>query len=165
MAPVSTISQIAGLIGWLAICFTTGAIGAAASLQAGSFYAELVRPEWAPPASVFGPVWTVLYALMGVAAWLVWRDRGFRHARIALSLFMAQLFVNALWSWLFFAWYQGALAFLDIVFLFAFIVATLAAFWRIRALAGALLIPYLLWVTFAAALNYSLWRLNPSLLA
>lgn len=156
--------QIVGLVAWLAASFVAAAIGAAASVQAGSFYAQLVRPEWAPPGSVFGPVWTVLYALMGIAAWLVWRVGGFRAAGTALTLFLVQLGFNALWSWLFFGWQRGALAFADVVLLCALVVATLAGFWRIRRLAGALLVPYLLWISFAAALNYSVWQLNPQLL-
>ena len=156
--------QIIGFIAWLAIGFTAAAIGSVASMQSGEFYAELVRPEWAPPASVFGPVWTVLYALMSIAAWLVWRVGGFRAARMALTLFLVQLAFNALWSWLFFAWQLGVLAFVNIVVLWLLIVATLVAFWRVRPLAGALLIPYLLWVSFASALNYSVWQLNPQIL-
>lgn len=153
-----------GLAGWLIVSFIAAAIGARASIQAGSFYSELARPDWAPPASVFGPVWTVLYVLMGIAAWLVWRDGGFRAARFALTLFLAQLAVNALWTWLFFGWHRGALAFADILLLWTLIVATLLTFWRIRPLAGALLVPYLLWVTFAVTLNYAVWQLNPQAL-
>lgn len=156
--------QIVGLIAWLVVSFIAAGIGGAASVQAGPFYSQLVRPDWAPPASIFGPVWTVLYALMGIAAWLVWRVGGFRAANGALTLFLVQLAFNALWSWLFFRWHQGALAFADILLLLALIVATLIAFWRISRLAGALLIPYLLWVTFASALNYSVWQLNPQFL-
>ena len=157
-------TQIIGLVVWLAISFVAAAIGSAASLQPGSFYTQLVRPDWAPPPDLFGPVWTVLYALMGIAAWLVWRIRGFRAARTALTLFLVQLALNALWSWLFFGWRQGAFSFGDIVLLWVLIVATIIAFWRIRTLAGALLIPYLLWVSFATALNYSIWQLNPQIL-
>ncbi len=156
--------QVLGLVGWLLVSFAAAAIGSAASIQAGDFYAQLVRPEGAPPASVFGPVWTVLYALMGIAAWLVWRIDGFRGARTALTLFLVQLAVNALWSWLFFAWHLGALSFVDIVLLWALIVATMIAFWRISPLAGVLLIPYLLWVSFASVLNYYMWQLNPQIL-
>ena len=117
--------------------------------------------------SVTGDFWArlrVLYALMAIAAWLVWRVGGFRTARFALTLFLVQLALNALWSWLFFAWQRGALAFADILVLWAAIVATLIAFWRIRPLAGALLVPYLLWVSFASALNFSIWQLNPRIL-
>jgi tryptophan-rich sensory protein len=101
---------------------------------------------------------------MGIAAWLVWKVGGFRTARSALTLFLVQLALNALWSWLFFGWHHGAFAFVDILLLWALIVATLISFWRIRPLAGALLAPYLLWVSFASALNYSVWQLNPQIL-
>jgi benzodiazapine receptor len=153
-----------GLAGWLAVTFIAAAAGSVASTQAPDFYAQLVRPSWAPPASLFGPVWSVLYTLMAVAAWLVWRVGGFAGARTALTLYLVQLVFNALWTWFFFAWQRGGLAFADIVLNALLVAATLAAFWRIRPLAGALLIPYLLWVTFAAALNYTIWQLNPQLL-
>ena len=100
----------------------------------------------------------------GFASWLVWRTAGFRGARGALTLYVAQLVPNALWSWLFFAWNLGAVAFADILLLWVLIVLTTIAFWRVRPAAGWLLIPYLLWVTFAAALNYTLWQLNPQIL-
>ena len=163
MTQFSKNKQLIGLVAWLAVSFIAAAVGSAASIRAASFYTELVQPGWAPPPAIFGPVWTVLYALMGVAAWLVWRVGGFRAAGTALSLFMAQLVVNALWSWLFFGWQRGALAFADIVLLWLLVVATLIAFWRVRPLAGVLLIPYLLWVSFATALNYSVWQLNPQI--
>lgn len=156
--------QILGLIGWLILCYLVAGIGGVASINAGSFYAQLVRPEWAPPGSLFGPVWTALYTLMAIAAWLVWRQRGFRHARPALILFLVQLAVNGLWSWLFFAWQLGALSFIDILLLLVLINLTIVSFWRIKPLAAMLLVPYLLWVSFAAVLNYSIWQLNPQLL-
>ena len=156
--------QVLGLVVWLIVSFSAAAVGAVASIQARSFYSQLVQPDWAPPAGVFGPAWTALYTLMGIAAWLVWRCGGFRPNQQALSLFLLQLVFNALWSWLFFAWYLGVLAFADIMVLWVLIVATMVSFWRVRPLAGALLIPYLLWVSFAAVLNYSLWQLNPQVL-
>ena len=156
--------QIAGLVGWLVVVFIAAAIGAAASVRAGPFYTQLVRPGWSPPPSVFGPVWTVLYALMGIAAWLVWRIGGFSAAKPALAFFLVQLALNAVWSWLFFGWHLGALAFADILMLLALIIPTVISFWRIRPLAGALLVPYLLWVSFASALNYAVWQLNPQIL-
>ena len=156
--------QLLGLIGWLFLSFAASAVGAAASIQAQSFYGQLVQPAWAPPPWVFGPVWTVLFALMAIAAWLVWRNGGLRSHRLALSLFLVQLVLNALWSWLFFTWHNGALAFADIILLWALILATLLSFWRVRPLAGVLLVPYLLWVSFAAVLNYALWQLNPQIL-
>lgn len=156
--------QIFGLAAWLIVSFIAAAVGSAASIEEGSFYTKLLRPDWAPQPTIFGPVWTVLYVLMGIAAWLVWRVGGFRAARPALTLFLVQLALNALWSWLFFGWHNGALAFADILLLWALIVATLISFWRIRPLAGALLVPHLLWVSFASALNYAVWRLNPQVL-
>jgi translocator protein len=158
-------NQIVGLAAWLAVTFLAAAVGAAASIDAGEFYRQLARPEWAPPAAVFGPAWSVLYALMGIAAWLVWRTRGFANARTALVLYLVQLGFNALWTWLFFAWQLGALAFAEIVVLWVLIVATIVAFWRVRPLAGALLLPYLLWVSFAAALSFSIWQMNPEVMS
>jgi tryptophan-rich sensory protein len=165
MASFSPLAQGLGLAGWLVVSFIAAALGVAASVQASSFYTQLARPDWAPPPAVFGPVWTALYALMGIAAWLVWRHSGFAAAEAALILFLVQLAFNALWSWLFFAWHRGALAFADIVVLWALILATMILFWRLSPLASALLIPYLLWVSFATALNYSVWQLNPRVLA
>lgn len=156
--------QVVGLVVWLAVSFVAAAVGGVASIKAGAFYTQLARPEWAPPPDLFGPVWTVLYVLMGIAAWLVWRAGGFQAARAALALFLVQLSVNALWSWLFFAWHLGALAFAEAILLWVFVAATIAAFWRIRPLAGALLVPYLLWVSFATPLSYSVWQLNPQVL-
>ncbi len=164
MTRVPIFKQIPGIVGWLVIAFIAAALGGAGSINASPFYEQLLLPEWAPPSSLFGPVWTVLYALMGISAWLVWRVDGFLAARGALTLFLIQLALNALWSWLFFAWQLGGLAFADILLLWVLIVATLIAFWRVRALAGALLVPYLLWVSFATALNYTIWQLNPQIL-
>ena len=164
MTSQTTQRQILGLVGWFVVSFAASAIGAVASIQAESFYSQLVQPSWAPPSAIFGPVWTVLYVLMAIAAWLVWRFGGFRANPTALSLFGVQLALNALWSWLFFAWHRGAWAFADIVVLWVLIVATLVSFWRVRPLAGSLIIPYLLWVSFASALNYSVWQLNPQIL-
>jgi tryptophan-rich sensory protein len=101
--------------------------------------------------------------MMAIAAWQVWRSGGFSANRTALVLFFVQLALNALWSWLFFAWAYGALAFAEVVLLWIFIAATLIAFWRVSRLAGLLLVPYLLWVSFASALNYSLLQLNPQM--
>ena len=164
MSPRSAMSQTAALAGWLALVFVAAAIGAAASIDASTFYAQLVRPSWAPPASVFGPVWSVLYAMMGIAAWLVWREHGTQQRRLALTLFLVQLCANALWSWLFFGWHLGALAFADVLVLLVLIAVTTAVFWRIKRLAGVLMLPYLAWVCFASALTWSVWQRNPQAL-
>jgi len=156
--------QTLGLLGWASLSFTAAALGAIATADARAFYAGLAQPSWAPPAWLFGPVWSVLYALMAASAWLVWRDRGFAGARTALVLFLVQLSANALWSWLFFAWRQGGLAFAEVVLLCSLIVATIVAFHRISRLAAILLYPYLAWCAFASALTLSIWRLNPGVL-
>ena len=160
--PRSVSRQAVGLLLWLLAAFAAGAVGAIASVDAASFYAQLSKPSWAPPAGVFGPVWSTLYALMGVAAWLVWRSPVARG--VALGLFGAQLAANALWSWLFFAWHRGALAAVEVLVLLALIVATIVAFWRISRLAALLLVPYVLWVGFASVLTWTVWRSNPGVL-
>ncbi len=164
MSPFTKQKQTLGFIAWIAVSFTASVFGALASIQAKSFYSQLAQPHWAPPPEVFGPVWTTLYTLMGISAWLVWRLGGIRHAQRGLTFFILQLALNSLWSWLFFAWHLGALAFVEVIILWITILATLIYFWRMRPLAGVLLIPYLFWVGFAAALNYSLWQLNPQVL-
>jgi tryptophan-rich sensory protein len=162
MTPRSLSSQLVGLLGWLLAAFAAGAVGAIASVDAASFYGQLSKPSWAPPAGIFGPVWSALYVLMGLAAWLAWRPPGPKG--LALGLFGAQLAANALWSWLFFAWHRGALAALEVLVLLALIMATVAVFWGISRLAALLLVPYLLWVSFASALTWAVWQSNPGLL-
>lgn len=165
MKRFSIFTQALGFAGWIGLACITAGIGGLASINASDFYLQLSLPDWAPPPWVFGPVWSVLFLMMGVSAWLVWRVNGFRPARLALSLFLIQLVFNALWSWLFFAWHHGAFAFIDILILWTLIVATLIRFWRIRPIAGWLLLPYVMWVSFAAALNYAIWQLNPQSLS
>jgi len=160
--PRSRPSQLAGLVAWMGLTFAAAAVGAVASVDAASFYAQLDKPSWAPPAGAFGPVWSVLYALMGLAAWLVWRSPGPRAA--ALGWYGAQLAANALWSWLFFAWRRGLLASLEVLVLLALIMGTVVAFWRASRLAALMLVPYVLWVSFASALTWVVWRSNPGLL-
>ncbi|HIE0524047.1 TPA: TspO/MBR family protein [Stenotrophomonas maltophilia] len=157
-------SQVMGLLGWGVVTFAAAAVGAWASASAASFYATLALPAWAPPASVFGPVWSLLYAMMAIAAWLVWRERGWRNAQPALVLYLVQLAVNALWSWLFFGWKLGALAFVDILVLITLVCATIVAFARLHRGAAAMLLPYLAWISFASALNFAVWRANPGVL-
>ena len=126
----------------------------------GSWYAALRKPVWTPPSGVFGPVWSVLYLLMGVSAWLVWYRHGLRDAALPLALFVVQLILNAAWSGLFFGLQRPDLAFAEIVLLWGAILATTIAFGRATPGAGWLMLPYLLWVTFAAGLNFAIWRLN-----
>lgn len=162
--PIPQAHQALGLLGWLLLAFVAAAVGWLASTSAGTFYGELVHPSWAPPGWLFGPVWSVLYVLMGISAWLVWRARGFAGAKNALLVFVFQLAVNALWTWVFFVWRQGGLAFAEIVLLWVLIAATIGLFWPVSRLSAALLFPYLAWVSFASALTLSMWRLNPGLL-
>ena len=155
------------LLGWVALAAVAGAVGAIASRDAGDFYGALVKPTWAPPGWLFGPVWSALYVLMGVAAWLVWRARPVAPAdratrRRGLALFVGQLALNALWTWLFFAWRQGAFAFGEIALLWLAVAITTWHFGRVRPLAAWCLVPYLGWVSFAMALTWAVWQRNPS---
>jgi tryptophan-rich sensory protein len=154
----SSLNSIVGLVLWILGAMAAGWVGS--HFAPGEWYESLAKPSWNPPGSVFGPVWTVLYVLMGVSAWLVWRGAGFSGARGALTLYLVQLALNALWSFLFFGARNPMIAFFEIVVLWFAILATMLSFWRIRPVAGALLLPYLGWVGFASVLNYRLWRLN-----
>lgn len=164
MMQSGTRKSLLGLLAWLALLTAAAALGSLASLDAPRFYAALTRPSWAPPAWLFGPAWTLLYTMMAIAAWLVWRLPGSPQVRTALALFMVQLVLNVLWSWLFFGWRLGLASVLEVLLLWASIAATIVAFWRVHRIAAAMLLPYIAWVTFAAALNISVWRLNPDLL-
>jgi translocator protein len=151
-----------GLIVCLAVVYAVAGIGGyTTSSSVTSWYATLNRPAWNPPNWVFGPVWGVLYTLMAVAAWLVWRRAGVAPVVLPLAVFAVQLALNGAWTWIFFGLHQPGWAFADIVLLWVGIVATMISFWRVSPTAGALLVPYLAWVSFAGALNLALWRLNP----
>lgn len=156
--------SLAGLVACFAVAFAAAAIGSIASIRAAEFYQELSRPAWAPPAGVFGPVWTVLYCCMAFASWLVWRERSGPKSK-ALAVYVAQLGLNALWSWLFFAWRQGRWAFVEVVVLWMAILLTIALFWRVRRPAALLLVPYFLWVSFATCVTFAVWKLNPHVLS
>ncbi len=144
------ICQAAGFIGSI---FTTPAIP--------TWYAALRKPAFNPPNWLFGPVWTILFLLMGIALFLVWR-RPLSEPKVktALALFAVQLALNVLWSILFFGLRSPLAGFTEILVLWVFILLTIISFYRVSTLAGVLLIPYILWVSFAAILNYHLWRLN-----
>jgi translocator protein len=157
-ATAAGLKSLFGLVGWLVLCFGVAAFGA--QFMPGEWYAGLEKPSWNPPGWIFAPVWTALYTMMAVAAWLIWKRGGFAVQLTALLLFLLQLSFNTLWSWLFFGRQQPALAFVDILLLWLSLLATTVAFWRINNIAGLLLVPYLLWVSFAAGLNFALWRLN-----
>lgn len=150
-----------GFVLSLAICFTASVVGALFTTpKIDGWYATLTRPAFAPPNWVFGPVWTALYAMMAVAAWLVWKPHGFKQSALPLGLFGVQLLLNVLWSVLFFGMESPFAAFLEIIVLWLFILATTIAFFRRSRIAGSLMVPYLCWVGFAAVLNYGFWTLN-----
>lgn len=156
---------IFGLTVWVAASFSVGVIGSRFTGPAvASWYADINKPSWTPPNAVFGPVWSALYLMMGIAAWLVWRKAGFSGAPGAIALFGLQLIGNGAWSWIFFGLRRFDLAFFEIAILWALILATLVAFWRHHTTAGPLMLPYLAWVSYASALNFAIWRLNPVVL-
>lgn len=155
---MTTAQGLLGAVVWLAITFGAAAIGA--RFLPDAWYKNLNKPPWNPPNWLFAPVWTLLYLLMAAAAWLVWRRDGLGGGLVPLSLYVLQLILNAGWTWLFFGRHRPRGALLDIGVLWAVILATLIAFWRLEPLAGVLLIPYLAWVSFASALNWSIWRRN-----
>lgn len=144
----------------LALVFVVAYLGSQGSMIGlQSWYMTARKPVWNPPSWVFAPVWTVLYLLMGIAAWMIWRSDHEGRSR-ALILFAIQLALNGLWSWIFFAWHQPGFAFYELIVLWIAIALTLVAFWRVRRTAGWLLVPYLCWVSFAGALNYTIWKMN-----
>lgn len=156
-------SVLLGFMATIGATVIAAFLGSAASISAAEFYARLAKPGWAPSAGVFGPVWTVLYIMMATAGWQIYRSDP-PNVKVLLGLFVAQLVLNALWSWTFFKWESGAGSMATIVALWVAILVVIIGFWRVSPLAGALMIPYLAWVSFAAVLNAALWRLNPDLL-
>jgi len=150
-----------GLAGWTLGCLAAGGLGSVATARSvGSWYVDIAKPEWTPPGVVFGPVWTTLYVMMGVAAWQVWRAWSREDRPTALGAFVGQLLLNALWSFLFFGLRGPGWAAVEIVVLWFAIAATIVLFYRIRRTAALLLVPYLAWVSYATALNIAIWNLN-----
>ena len=145
----------------IGICFAVAGAGSLLTVSSlDNWYETLRKPAWTPPNWIFGPVWSVLYLSMAIAAWLVWREHRAVNVRVPLGVFFIQLVLNGIWSGLFFALQSPQAAFFEIVVLWGMILTTLLCFWRVSAAAGWLLAPYLGWVTFAVALNFSIWRLN-----
>ena len=161
--PHSKTSLALGLAVSIVVCFSAAAIGGlATSSSVDGWFAGVNKPSWNPPNWIFGPVWSTLYLMMSIAAWLVWKNAGIQNAKIALGWFVFQLLLNVLWSVLFFGLQQPGWAAIEIVALWLSIVITMVLFFRHSRVAVGLLIPYLLWVTFATYLNYSIWILNRS---
>jgi len=147
-----------GLVGWLLLCFAAAAFGSVFAPD--EWYARLQKPAWNPPNWIFGSVWTALYTMMAIAAWLIWRRGGFVERRVPLVLFLLQLLLNAAWSPLFFGLHNPGLAFAEILPLWLAIIATLLTFGKVHRFAAALLLPCLARVSFATVLNFALWQLN-----
>lgn len=146
------------LLGWFLFCFAAAAPSALIPIDA--WYEELRKPSWNPPPWLFGPVWTLMYTLMSISAWLIWRQGGWKFQHRALGLFLVQWLLNLLWTPIFFGMKHIGLALVEMTLLWLAIAATLYVFWRVNQWAGFLLLPYLAWVTFAWALNFTLWKLN-----
>ena len=148
------------LLGFIAACFLAAMTGAL--FRPGEWYERLKKPSWRPPNRLFAPVWTVLYVMIALSGWLVWREAGFAGATLPLAVYALQLVLNAAWTPLFFGLHRPDLGFVDIVLVWLSIVATIVLFIPIHVGAALLLLPYLAWVTFATTLNYAVWRLNSS---
>ncbi len=149
------------LIAAVLLCQAAGIIGSFFTAPAiPEWYASLVKPEFNPPSWLFAPVWITLYTLMGISLYLVWKRKDKQDVTPALLIFFAQLVLNAIWSIIFFGLQSPFYAFIIIVFLWVLIAGSIYFFYRISKTAAYLLIPYILWVSFAAILNYFIWILN-----
>lgn len=150
--------KILGLIGWIFVCSLAGIFGA--QFEPGSWYEMLSKPSWTPPNWIFPVVWPILYVLMGISAWLLWRQEKISTYWTEFTWFFLQLALNAIWSWIFFGMQLIATGLAEILLLWISILFTTMLFWNRNKLAGMLLVPYLLWVGYASALNFAIWQLN-----
>ena len=155
--PPAPLRSAQALAGFILVTFCAPLAGIFS--KPGAWYASLDKPPWNPPAWIFGPAWTLLYLMMAIAAWLVWKQDGWRRP---LRLYLIQLLLNTAWTPLFFGAHQLGWALVEIVALWIAVLLTLLDFRRIDKSAGWLFVPYLAWVAFAAVLNFTLWRLNPA---
>ena len=154
-------AKFPALVGFLTASFAAAAIGGAATATSvTTWYRTLHKPAWNPPDWIFGPVWTLLYILMAVAAWRVWRREEASQAGRTLGLFVGQLGLNAIWSVLFFGLRRPGAAFEDVIMVWVSLVFLLVHFWRVDRVAAALWAPYVAWVSFATVLNGTVWWLN-----
>jgi len=152
------VEGVASLSGFVIACIAAAASGAV--FRPGRWYRRLTKPAWNPPDWIFGPVWTVLYGMIALAGWIVWRSGDGAMIALPLTVYAVQLVLNALWSAIFFGLRRPDLAFAEVILLWLSILATIALFHPISPLAAYLLVPYALWVGFAMVLNYRIWRLN-----
>ena len=154
-------TQARGLIVSVVICFGAALLGNLATMpQIPTWYSGIAKPAWTPPDWVFGPVWSLLYAMMAISAWLIWRTGEGKTTRVPLLWFGTQLILNSLWSVLFFGMQKPAWSMVEVFFLWLAILMTIRAFWPLSRWAALLLVPYLLWVSFASVLNVAIWQLN-----
>jgi benzodiazapine receptor len=155
---MNTSKQVCGLVVFLLLCLGVGFLGSLATTpNIDGWYSDIQKPSWTPPNAVFAPVWTALYILMAISAWMIWRMAETKRG-IPLFLFFLQLILNAVWSWVFFGMQSPSAGMIDIVALWFVILAMIIAFWKINPLAGIIMIPYLLWVSFASALNFAIMQ-------
>jgi tryptophan-rich sensory protein len=155
------IRQIVALFVFVTVSFAAPGISAVLSVSGpGDWYRDLNKPWFNPPSWIFGPVWTLLYCVIGVAAWLVWRRGSMQALLWPFGLFFLQLVLNALWTPLFFGMHEPGFALLDIIALWLAIAATMIAFYPVSKVAACLFIPYWFWVSFATVLNAAIWGLN-----
>jgi translocator protein len=154
--------RITGLFFWVGICFLVAWTGAQVSpgIASSEWYDTLIKPNWNPPGWLFGPVWTTLYTMMGIAAWLIWKEFGFKNAKSALIFFLIQLFLNGLWSQVFFGMQELGWALVEIIILLGTIIFTTYLFFQKNSISGWLMVPYIAWVSFATVLNATIWMLN-----
>lgn len=146
---------------FLLLCFLVASVGSLWTKEGvTTWYSTLIKPSWTPPAWVFGPVWSILYAMIAVSGWLIYQANHSRQRIVALIFYSIQLFLNFIWSFLFFSLRSPILGFIDILLLCVFIALTIIQAWRVRPLASILLIPYLLWVMYATTINAGIWILN-----
>ena len=150
-----TIGPILTFLLFLGLTVAAAAIGA--MFQPGAWYQALIKPAWTPPNWLFGPVWTVLYVMIAIAGWLVWREQGLSFVVVVWAL---QLVLNGAWSWIMFGQHQIGLALADIFLLWISIVLFAVLAWPVSLTASLLFVPYLAWVSYAGALNFAIWRLN-----
>ena len=150
--------DISGLVFWIVLTFSVAAF--ASLFEPAEWYTQIAKPTWTPPGWLFGPVWGILYLAMSISAWLIWRLRSRRAVSLPLGFYLMQLAVNGLWSWMFFGRQWVGLALINLIFLVILVAITAALFLRVRKTAGLMLLPYLLWVSFAAVLNFQIWRIN-----
>jgi benzodiazapine receptor len=155
---LSTLASLVGLAGFILLVVIVA--GAGAIFEPGAWYDTLAKPVWTPPNWLFPIAWTILYLMIAVAGWLVWREVGFAAAALGFVFYFLQLVLNAAWSWLFFGMHRMDLGLADVAGMWLAIAATIVTFYAVRPGAAWLLAPYLVWVSYAAALNLTLWRMN-----